>query len=207
MIAVSTIASLSLEYTPAWTNVLAAKAIASTVICSQMVAAGPVPSQPLRQHVDAHILRVLQRRFQSWQGTHPIVREELQVYQKMHKGWRISIGSKASQGRSSIHRRDDSYVSWELENTNSVQYGRVLLFALPYDWEIMAVVQPIRNTFTSPTWQTTSFNGEISFGATTCIRLTEIKTLVGMISKKTNTGRKTYILTRERSGYYSHPNS
>lgn len=87
-------------------------------------------------------LRLLRSRFQAHAAHYPINANNIILWQKYHVRYKCFVGSESSQRCTVMNCGDDSYIWWQAGGVR--QYGRVIIFAIVYDWEPIAVVRRYR---------------------------------------------------------------
>jgi hypothetical protein len=154
----------------------------------------PRPGVAFLGEISPTILKLLRARFWHDRLEFPVKLDRIAAYQKYHLKWRLSIGSQYSQSEYAINRRDDSYITWRLatQPDSALQYARVVLFVHLYDWEAIAIIQPIRQVAHSA-FKTTRIVEDL--GRMQSIKVSEIVGAAGRISKHIGNHRVTYLVS------------
>jgi hypothetical protein len=121
------------------------------------------------------LISVLRMYYRAYQNQYPIVSSKIILWKKFWAYHDCYVGSQQSQRQST---RDDSYIWWERDGRR--QYGQVVIFAIVWDWEAIAIVQPLKRYV--------EFNGQVialpgELGRMTPLKVTEIGGLVGRIRR------------------------
>lgn len=107
--------------------------------------------------------------------------------------WRLPIGSEYSQGDFATIRRDDSFISWKVQGTQTLRYGRVVVFCKCYDWsDIIVVVRPFKKVAYTPEFSLPFVVEEL--GGAETIKHQEIVNIIGRIEKPEDTKKVTYLV-------------
>lgn len=146
------------------------------------------------KEISPAILKLLRARFIADRLEFPVRLDQIAAYQKYHISWRVSIGSQHSQSEYVINRRDDSYITWRLASqpNSALQHARVIIFCHVYDWEAIAIIQPIRQVAHSA-FKTTQIIQNL--GSMRSIKVSEIIGAAGRISKQVGNQYVTYLVS------------
>ncbi len=134
-------------------------------------------------------LEFLKSLYKAEERRYPIRSNIIILWKKYHIRYGCFVGSKSSQNNNTLTNRDDSFIWWKHEDNGRQLYGQVLVFAICYDWEPIAIVKPYQkvkeNRSKATKWVVNDMRG------LTGVKAKLIGGLIGRI--KIMDGRKTVV--------------
>jgi hypothetical protein len=125
-------------------------------------------------------LRLLRNKYGGAGDQYKVKRDKVVYWKKYHICHKCFVGSEESQNALLMNRRDDSYIWWVVGGRR--RYGRVVIFAVVYDWEPVAIVKPYKKVREDRRLGTTEVIEDL--GAMETLNVGEIRGLVGRIQKR-----------------------